>query len=255
MEIDLTKRPRTKRPFSDADILRMRDLYYDRTVPMLTVADAFGVPVSTFLRWMAEMGWPRRSSSGPGARPVYDYADGFGAHSAVVAAGPDAAVTPERRPSPAPANVAPVCSQTSDLDLAAIIRQAAQRELAALGTLSGAIDPREGFAARKRRADVIESLSRSIARIDRVSEERDAQRAVAARVTALEAACEAHVREKATLARKLRRTERELAEALADTVARVATPAPAPQPQRLRPGQVTLPEYQQWWIDRGEEPP
>jgi hypothetical protein len=30
---------------------RMRDLYYDPGVPMPDAADAFGVPVSTHMRW------------------------------------------------------------------------------------------------------------------------------------------------------------------------------------------------------------
>ena len=60
---DLTRRPRTRRPFTEDDMIRMRDLYYDRAVPLPRVADSFGVPVSTLLRWIAEMDWPRRSAS------------------------------------------------------------------------------------------------------------------------------------------------------------------------------------------------
>jgi hypothetical protein len=47
----LSRRPRTKRAFSDADMARLRDLYYDPNVPLLDVADTFGVPVSTLMRW------------------------------------------------------------------------------------------------------------------------------------------------------------------------------------------------------------
>jgi transposase-like protein len=57
---DLTRRPRTRKVFSDKDIERMAALYYDPAVPVQKVADAFDVPVSTFLRWISEMGWPRR---------------------------------------------------------------------------------------------------------------------------------------------------------------------------------------------------
>src|SRR5947209_9736530 len=63
----LSRRPRTKRVFSEADMTRMRDLYYDPAVPMPDAADAFGVPVSTLMRWIAEMRWPRKSS---GWRPA-----------------------------------------------------------------------------------------------------------------------------------------------------------------------------------------
>src|SRR5947209_4941524 len=63
----LSRRPRTKRVFSEADMARMRDLYYDPSVPMPDAADAFGVPVSTLMRWIAEMRWPRKSS---GWRPA-----------------------------------------------------------------------------------------------------------------------------------------------------------------------------------------
>jgi hypothetical protein len=63
----LSRRPRTKRVFSEADMARMRDLYYDPAVPMPDAADAFGVPVSTLMRWIAEMRWPRKST---GWRPA-----------------------------------------------------------------------------------------------------------------------------------------------------------------------------------------
>ena len=61
----LTRRPRTRRVFSEDDMKRMAALYYDPSVPMHRVGAAFGVPTSTFLRWIAEMEWPRRSARGP----------------------------------------------------------------------------------------------------------------------------------------------------------------------------------------------
>lgn len=64
-EPDLTLRPRTRRVFSEDDMKRMAALYYDPSVPMHRVGAAFGVPTSTFLRWIAEMEWPRRSARGP----------------------------------------------------------------------------------------------------------------------------------------------------------------------------------------------
>jgi len=66
-EPDLTLRPRTRRVFSEDDMKRMAALYYDPTVPMHRVGAAFGVPTSTFLRWIAEMEWPRRSARGSAA--------------------------------------------------------------------------------------------------------------------------------------------------------------------------------------------
>lgn len=64
-EPDLTRRPRTRRVFCEDDMKRMAALYYDPSVPMHRVGAAFGVPTSTFLRWIAEMEWPRRSARGP----------------------------------------------------------------------------------------------------------------------------------------------------------------------------------------------
>ena len=58
----LSRRPRTKRVFSDADMARLRDLYYDPHVPLIDAADAFGVPMSTLTRWIIEMRWPRKST-------------------------------------------------------------------------------------------------------------------------------------------------------------------------------------------------
>ena len=66
-EPDLTLRPRTRRVFTEDDMKRMAALYYDPTVPMHRVGAAFGVPASTFLRWIAEMEWPRRSALGSAA--------------------------------------------------------------------------------------------------------------------------------------------------------------------------------------------
>src|SRR5438270_9340881 len=86
----LSRRPRTKRVFSAADMARMRDLYYDPAVPMPDAADAFDVPVSTLMRWIAEMRWPRKSS---GWRPA--------------GAAPVAAPQPDRLPAAVETGAAP----------------------------------------------------------------------------------------------------------------------------------------------------
>ncbi len=63
----LLRRPRTHRVFSHADMERMHALYYDRETPLTRVAAAFSIPVSTLLRWIAEMDWPKRRAMAPPA--------------------------------------------------------------------------------------------------------------------------------------------------------------------------------------------
>lgn len=175
MLLDLTRRPRTKRVFSEDDMLRMRDLYYDRDRPMIEVADAFGVPVSTFLRWIAEMGWPRRSVFGRGM---------------------DRAPCHEGPPTPSPfpqgggeqiEDEAGAGPTINDERFAIEVAAAARRELAALGDLAGPVDKNLTLAERERRAALIANLSRAIARIDRVFELRTERKALRLRVKQLEA--------------------------------------------------------------------
>ena len=181
--VDLTRRPRTKRAFSEEDMVRMRDLYYDRDRPVIEVADAFGVLVSTFLRWIAEMGWPRRTSSGPGTgRQVMDYA---------LASNPP---TPD--PSPRGGGGRSVDWERAgpnihDEAFAIEVASAARRELAALGDLAGPVDKNLSLEARERRAALIANLSRAIARIDRVFELRTERKALKLRVKQLEEELEA----------------------------------------------------------------
>jgi len=61
----LSYRPRTRLVLSEADMARLRDLYYDRDVPMTRVAAAFGLSTSTLYHGIAEMDWPRRSATFP----------------------------------------------------------------------------------------------------------------------------------------------------------------------------------------------
>lgn len=155
-------------------MVRMRDLYYDRGRPMIEVADAFGVPVSTFLRWIAEMGWPRRTSSGPGgARAVMDHGPSPGT-PAQSQAGVGGLST---RPSPQGSGEAPhpVASRqgrlvdiplpsggeretrgptTDDEAFAIEVAVTARRELRALGDLSGPVDKNLTLGERERRAAV-----------------------------------------------------------------------------------------------------
>ena len=134
----VTRRPRTRRVFSAEDMERMYRLYYDRDVPLTKVAETFGVPVSTLLRWIAEMDWPRRGSVA-------------------------------RAPAPAPPAAAGAAGPALDTDdVALAVGAAARQHLQAMGDMSGPMTPE----AREREARVIASLARSIERVDRSFENR-----------------------------------------------------------------------------------
>ena len=188
MDIDIARRPRTKRVFSEEDMGRMRDLYYDRDRPMIDVADAFGVPVSTFLRWIAEMGWPRRTSSGPGnGRTVMDYGSSPEA--------PHPVASRQGRlvdiPLPASGERERRGPTIDDEAFAIEVAVAARRELRALGDLSGPVDKNLSLGERERRAALIANLSRSIARLDRVFELRTQRKALKMHIKHLEDELEA----------------------------------------------------------------
>ena len=157
---DLTRRPRARIAFGDADMARLRDLYYDTAVPMVKVAQAFGVSASTLYHWIAEMDWPRRSASAPRIDARVDL-------FARVQAEPPK----RRRKGPAP----------DKYDLARDVAFAARAELEALAAERG----RATFEDRRRRAAVIDQLSRAIARMERVEAKRysvyaDLEKSVAA---------------------------------------------------------------------------
>ena len=157
---DLTRRPRARIAFGDADMARLRDLYYDTAVPMVKVAQAFGVSASTLYHWIAEMDWPRRSASAPRIDARVDF-------FARVQAEPPK----RRRKGPAP----------DKYDLARDVAFAARAELEALAAERG----RATFEDRRRRAAVIDQLSRAIARMERVEAKRysvyaDLEKSVAA---------------------------------------------------------------------------
>jgi hypothetical protein len=165
----LSRRPRTKRLFSDADMARLRDLYYDPKLPLIDVADAFGVPVSTILRWTAEMHWPRKSTgwrpaamapvATPRGEPIP--ADEATPHP------PGSASHPEPAANPTPLN--------RDR-LAREVAAQARAELAAMGESGGPLAANLPLAERKRRADIIASLARSIANLDKSFERKAEQK-------------------------------------------------------------------------------
>lgn len=148
---DLTRRPRARIAFADADMVRLRELYYDTAIPMVKVAQAFGVSASTLYHWIAEMDWPRRSASAPRIDARVDF-------FARVEAEPKDERSRRRRKGPPP----------DKYDLARDVAFAARAELDALSAERGRI----GFEDRRRRAAVIDQLSRAIARMERVQAKR-----------------------------------------------------------------------------------
>ena len=175
---DLSRRPRTTRVLSDADMERMRDLYYDRSLPLPRVGDAFGVPASTLLRCIGEMDWPKRS--------------------AYVPASTSPALAPHASPAPCPLPVngerepdAP-SSDSVLVDIEAVayeIAATARLDLQALMGESGYANM--SLAVRRRRAEIINTLSRAIARLDKSLEMRARTRVLRERIAEYEAREEA----------------------------------------------------------------
>lgn len=147
---DLTRRPRTRIAFSDADMVRLRDLYYDTAIPMVKVAQAFGVSASTLFHWIAEMDWPRRSMQAPRIDARVDLFSRVQAQPREERS--------RRRKGPAP----------DKYTLAREVAFAARAELDALAAERG----RATFEDRRRRAAVIDQLSRAVARMERVQAKR-----------------------------------------------------------------------------------
>jgi hypothetical protein len=169
----LSRRPRTRLDLSDADMARLRDLYYDRDVPMTKIAAAFGLSTSTLYHWIAEMDWPSRSATFP-----------IRTHPASLA--PRQSAEGEAAPHPGPFLASAEREHTSTpLDphkLALDVAVAARQELAHMGDVSGPMSLQE----RKRRADIIASLSRSIERIDKTFEARSEREALKRQVKELQ---------------------------------------------------------------------
>jgi transposase-like protein len=94
----LSRRPRTRLVLSEADMARLRDLYYDRDVSMTRVAAAFGLSTSTLYHGIAEMDWPRRSATFPIRTQPHRAAVEVGAAPHPVgSAEPEAPFDPQRR--------------------------------------------------------------------------------------------------------------------------------------------------------------
>jgi hypothetical protein len=145
---------------------RLRDLYYDPNLPLVDVADTFGVPVSTIMRWTAEMRWPRKSS---GWRPAGAMRPAMPPHPTRADAPATLSHDAETEAKP----TAPPNAQPLDPDrLAVEIAAHARTELAAMGESGGPMNANLSLVERKRRADIIASLSRSIQRIDKSFEAR-----------------------------------------------------------------------------------
>lgn len=131
-------------------MIRLRDLYYDRATPLTHVANAFSIPVSTLLRWIAEMDWPRRSSQVGAVNPRVNL------YAQVEA---ELQTAPRRRGKAKPVD---------RYELAAEVGAAARAELAALAREAGP----KSFEDRRRRAAVIDQLCRAVTRMERVEQQR-----------------------------------------------------------------------------------
>lgn len=149
---DLARRPRTRIAFSDADMVRLRDLYCDLAVPMVKVAQAFGVSASTLYHWIAEMDWPRRSAQAPRLDARVDL-------FARVQADRQTGAKRRRKPKP-------VSRSALERDVMARARE----ELDALAADPGP----DTFEERRRRAALIDQISRAIARMERIERRREA---------------------------------------------------------------------------------
>lgn len=169
---DLSRRPRTRRVFSGDDMARMAQLYYDPGVPMTQVGDAFGVPVSTFLRWIAEMDWPRRTARwtppapAPASPPASPPTCPPLAAPAPEPARPGARGRKPRqtRPLPKPPRIGKISGVEAPEALIAFAEgcEIARRELSAL-----AAEPPRTLAERERVARLVASLSASLLRLQR----------------------------------------------------------------------------------------
>jgi transposase-like protein len=171
---DLTRRPRTRRVFSPDDMARMAGLYHDPSVPLTKVAAAFGVPVSTFLRWIAEMDWPRRSSLGTSSVGIVRADAPAGCAGArAPAKGAERSRLDKIAPAPGSPTMQGTLKRVSHL---------ARRELNAVAEAQ----PRT-FAERERVARLLASLSLSLERVQKTLDaeiERASERRVRKRLKA-----------------------------------------------------------------------
>lgn len=119
---------------------------------MHRVGAAFGVPASTFLRWIAEMDWPRRSARGASAP----------AASAASPAGGRARKAPEKLRMPA--RIGNILGQEAPETLVAFFQACvvARMELDRISAY-----PPQSLSERERVARVIASLSTTLMRLQR----------------------------------------------------------------------------------------
>jgi transposase-like protein len=150
----LSSHPRTRRAFTSEDLSRLKALYDDPSIPLQRVANDYGLPVSTLLRWVAEMDWPRRSARGRAPCPTSPPAPPLA--SAPMSSEPPAAPAPKR---PAPQKLSALLS----------VSQLARRELSSLAAY-----PARTLEERERVARLVATLTRSLERIDAgVTRERE----------------------------------------------------------------------------------
>ena len=152
----------------------MAALYHDPSVPLTKVAAAFGVPVSTFLRWIAEMDWPRRSSLGTSPVGIVQADPSAGrAGARAPAKGAGRSRLDRIAPAPGSPNMQGTLKRVSHL---------ARRELNAVAEAQ----PRT-FAERERVARLLASLSLSLERVQKTLDaeiERASERRVRKRMKA-----------------------------------------------------------------------
>jgi hypothetical protein len=173
----LSRRPRTRLDLSDADMARLRDLYYDRDVPMTKIAAAFGLSTSTLYHWIAEMDWPRRSAT----FPIRTHPASLAPRQAPEGDTPHPVGSADH-PLPQGARGEHASQPLDPHKLALDVAVAARQELAHMGDVSGPMS----LVERKRRADIIASLSRSIERIDKTFEARSEREALKREVKRLQ---------------------------------------------------------------------
>jgi hypothetical protein len=123
------------------------------------------VPASTLSRWIIELDWPRRTATVPRVTASVESEAGAAPHPPPLRGG-TLSREREREAASTEHTSQPLDPQRLALEVAAHARA----ELAAMGESGGPMNANMSLVERKRRADIIASLSRSIERIDRTFE-------------------------------------------------------------------------------------
>ena len=116
------------------------------------------MPASTLSRWIIELDWPRRTATVPRVTASVESEAGAAPHPPPLRGG---TLSREREREAASTE-----HTSQPLDP----QRLARAELAAMGESGGPMNANMSLVERKRRADIIASLSRSIERIDRTFE-------------------------------------------------------------------------------------